>query len=77
MRIVSGDKHTTHAALPPSDTEQRQPCAKLKNVTSQVRYREMTGTKKTVASGANEPKGTTLPHHQRLHLANKLLRPME
>gem|GEM_PF-4178282 len=30
MRIVSGDNHTTHAALPPSDANKRQPCAKLK-----------------------------------------------
>ncbi|EHR39375.1 hypothetical protein [Alishewanella jeotgali] len=30
MRIVSGDKNTTHAALPPSDANKRQPCAKLK-----------------------------------------------
>ncbi|GHG66623.1 hypothetical protein GCM10010919_14480 [Alishewanella longhuensis] len=31
VRIVSGDKQTTHAALPPSDAEERQPCAKLKH----------------------------------------------
>ncbi|WP_445427379.1 hypothetical protein [Alishewanella sp. HL-SH05] len=77
VRIVSGDNHTTRAALPPSDAEQRHPCAKLKNITSQVRYNELAGTLKLDTSGANEPKGTTLPHHQRLHLANKLANLME
>jgi len=45
MRLVSGDKHTTHAALPPSDAEKRQPtlCI-IKNLTSQVRYGEIAGT---------------------------------
>jgi len=30
LRIVSGNNQLTHAALPPSDTEQRHPCAKFK-----------------------------------------------
>jgi len=34
---------------------------KIKNETSQVRYNEMAGTLKLDTSGANEPKGTTLP----------------
>ncbi|MCC5763509.1 hypothetical protein LH496_27980, partial [Klebsiella pneumoniae] len=50
----------------------RHPCANLNNVTCQVRYNEIAGALKLKTSGANEPKGTTLPHHQRLHLTHKL-----
>jgi len=62
VRLVSGDNHTTYAALPPSDANQQLPCAKLKNVTSQVRYKEIAGTLKlTKAEQMNQRNNATAP----------------
>jgi hypothetical protein len=71
LRIVSGDKHTARAAVPPSGAEQRHPCAKLKTKPAKCDTTKWLEPKNLKASGTKVPKGTTLPHHQRLHLANK------